>query len=84
MVSRRWSGCQPLTATVREVPAPPAPEPEPASVRLRSVTANVPPAAAVSVCRPARSVSVLPVVHSRTCSGRYPLSSPSVPLTAVR
>ena len=53
-------------------------------VRLRSVTANAPGAAVVSVCRPAPSGSVPPGAHSRTRSGRYWVSSPSVPLTDVR
>src|SRR6516162_7805737 len=52
-------------------------------VRLRSVTTNVPGAAAVSVCRPAPRLSVPPGEHSWTRSGRYWLSSPIVPLTAV-
>ena len=51
--------------------------------RLRSVTANVPGGAAVSVCRPAPKLSVPPGAHIRTDSGRYPLSSPTVPLTDV-
>src|SRR5260370_36045363 len=51
--------------------------------RLRSVTANVPGVAAVSVCRPAPRLSAPPGAHSRTGSGRYWLSSPSVPLTDV-
>ena len=55
----------------------------PALVRLRSVTANVAGAAAVSVCRPAPKVSAPPGVHSRTRSGKNWLSSPIVPLTDV-
>ena len=51
--------------------------------RLRSVTAKVPGVAAVSVCRPAPKLSVPPGEHTRTGSGRYPLSSPTVPLTDV-
>ena len=41
------------------------------------------PGAAVRVCRPAPRVSVPPGEHKRTCSGRYWLSSPIVPLTEV-
>ena len=82
MLSWRWSGCQLRTVTARE-----APDAVAACwamlARLRSVTANVPGAAAVSVCRPAPKLSVPPGAHTRTGSGRYPLSSPTVPLTDV-
>src|SRR5580700_3640469 len=88
MLSRPWSGCQLRTVTARAAPdAPDTPDPaddEAAPLaRLRSVTANVPGVAAISVCRPAPRVSAPPGAHSRTGSGRYWLSSPSVPLTDV-
>src|SRR3984957_955237 len=91
MLSRPWSGCQLRMVTARDAPddegAPgdeDAPDDEGAPLaRLRSVTANVPGVAAVSVCRPAPRVRAPPVAHSRTGSGRYWLSSPSVPLTDV-
>ena len=79
---RRWSGCQLRMVTAREALAGAAPA-DATSVRLRSVTANAPGAAAVSVCRPAPSGSVPPGEHSRTRTGRYWVSSPSVPLTDV-
>ena len=88
MLSRRWSACQLRMVTARETAAA-APGAAPGAAtgtllaRLRSVTANVPGVAAVSVCRPAARLSVPPAVHSRTCSGRYWLSSASVPLTDV-
>ena len=82
MPSRRWSGCQLRTVTAREAPAGAAAA-GPVLVRLRSVTANVPGVAAISVCRPAPRLSAPPGEHSRTGSGRYWLSSPIVPLTDV-
>src|SRR5208282_2722808 len=96
MLSRRWSGCQLRMVTARETAdaaAGAAPGAAAGAVpgaaagallaRLRSVTANVPGVAAVSVCRPAPRLSAPPGAHSRTRSGRYWLSSPSVPLTEV-
>src|SRR5580693_609687 len=88
MLSRPWSGCQLRTVTARAAPdAPDTPDPaddEAAPlVRLRSVTANVPGVATVSVCRPAPRLSAPPGAHSRIGSGRYWLSSPGVPLTDV-
>ena len=82
MLSWRWSGCQLRTVTAREAPDAPVVS-GPMLARLRSVTANVPGVAAVSVCRPAPKLSVPPGEHSRTGSGRYWLSSPAVPLTDV-
>src|SRR3984885_9702704 len=82
MLSRPWSGCQLRMLTARGAPDAPDDEGAPLA-RLRSVTANVPGVAAVSVCRPAPRLSAPPGAHSRTGSGRYWLSSPSVPLTAV-
>ena len=82
MPSRRWSGCQLRTVTARGAPGPAATS-GPVPARLRSVTANVPGVAAVSVCDPAPRLSVPPGEHSRTGSGRYWLSSPIVPLTDV-
>ena len=85
MLTWRWSGCQLRTVTVRAAPDTGAFAcPGMTLARLRSVTANVPGAAAVSVCRPAPTFSVPPAEHTRTGSGRYPLSSPTVPLTDVR
>src|SRR5580704_1771983 len=81
MLSCPWSGCQLRMAATRDAPDA-AGEGAPLA-RLRSVTANVPGPAAVSVCRPAPRVSAPPGAHSRTGSGRYWLSSPSVPLTDV-
>src|SRR5580658_7855433 len=69
--------------TARAVPDPARAAPAEAPFRLRSVTANVPGVAAISVCRPAPRLSAPPGAHSRTGSGRYWLSSPSVPLTDV-
>ena len=84
MLSWRWSGCQLRMVTAREAPDAAAVFGSgPMLARLRSVTANVPGVAAVSVCRPAPKLSVPPGEHSRTCSGRYWLSSPVVPLTDV-
>src|SRR5579859_2044761 len=94
MVSRAWSGCHLATVTGRPAADDPAAD-DPAAddpaaddsaaplVRLRSVTANVPGVAATNVCRPAPRLSAPPGAHSRTCSGRYWLSSPSVPRTDV-
>ena len=84
MLTRRWSGCQLRTVTARHGAGRGCGLRTGATLaRLRSVTANVPGAAAVSVCRPAPKLSVPSGEHSRTGSGRYPLSSPSVPLTDV-
>src|SRR3984957_4584597 len=88
MLTRCWSACQLPTVTARAAPdADAAPEagatPNAPLVRLRSVTANVPGVAAVSVCRPAPRLSVPPGAQSPTCSGRYWVSSPIVPLTDV-
>src|ERR1700722_1399706 len=94
MLSRCWSACQLPTVTVRAAPDADAPPEAYAAagadaaaeaplVRLRSVTANVPGVAAVSVCRPAPRLSAPPGAHNRTGSGRYWLSSPTVPLTDV-
>ena len=86
MLTRRLSGCQLRTVTAREGVAPdvaPVTGSGAMLVRLRSVTANVPGVAAVSLCCPSPRLSEPPGEHRLTCSGRYWLSSPIVPLADV-